>query len=939
MIRPCPTLRPSVQPGYRGLPKAPWLLACLALCTSLPVAAQDDISERVYYVPDVRAQFAALTHRADALGFGIGDSPDPTLCYHYQGIARSNGPGTPYLFVGKSGNQPPAPCFEWCNTIVPPLPCTRVGDGPGSLLVVRMGSREKTGERLRSNRISPGETANSKPDSRDTTVTVLTFDGKDEWPNFGHPGGMQAVGDVLVIPLETPYGPEPPTNLILFVDVSDPENPSLLSSFDPGESEEFSAGLVAVAPEPRGRHLMLVAGLANKEVRIFRSSLDKTGATVPLSSASLDWEHVDTFFADEDGPDTGQQICFDPSTSQPTSCWPVGSGAHQSLNFVREGNENGQLYLIGARNTGFGPLPGAGSDRIDLYRVEWEAGEFKLRWEDTKQVETFPSSEAADPFDIFAYEVANFAAASGTYVSPTGELILYATEHDNDGPSVDGKQTVKAGEWRHVDMVRRGSPTLGPTIEFGGPHVVEEGATTLLSAVGSQPVTQAWLQLWADPDYDDRYVVIDYPDRFKDTFGDFKDLDDALLGRGFSDQASSLRYFAPNGCTIRVNDDDFEDGNFPGSQTRTLPGVGIPVPFDDLNDVSPDTGGGDINDQLTSAQFFPDCDDYYNSSIDIDWDLDGIGDFDAQGNVVTYSAEFVDGPAEVAVLARATHPVDGQTTLGLTDVTVLNVAPTIESTIATDSLGRSVVDGAAPVLSNLPVTVTASFDDQFAFDTHTATIDWGDGTVTDETEADEFVEAVGAATVGRITHTHVYGSPGAYTVVITVLDDDGGSVSESFEITVLDPDAAIGEVANAIDDLLAMVTDPNAIALLLDARDALIGNNDGKANNGALDHLEGDRLNPPFLRLSDAIASLLALDATGAASTFDLQATLVLGAQALAVGSFERAAAANPLPQAAQKLEDAAAAISDAASLALSGDFMAAVDRLREAVRITESLY
>lgn len=34
------------------------------------------------------AQFNALTFRPDALGFDIGNSPDPTTCKHYEGIAR-----------------------------------------------------------------------------------------------------------------------------------------------------------------------------------------------------------------------------------------------------------------------------------------------------------------------------------------------------------------------------------------------------------------------------------------------------------------------------------------------------------------------------------------------------------------------------------------------------------------------------------------------------------------------------------------------------------------------------------------------------------------------------------------------------------------------------------------------------------------------------------
>ena len=114
------------------------------------------------------------------------------------------------------------------------------------------------------------------------------------------------------------------------------------------------------------------------------------------------------------------------------------------------------------------------------------------------------------------------------YVSPSGELIFYATEHDNDGPTDDlaqailGNGSVKAGEWRHIDMVRPNSPTLRPSAAVGGPYVVDEGASIVLSAVGRPPVTKAWIQLFEDPDYAERFIVVDYDDREKDNFDDFE---------------------------------------------------------------------------------------------------------------------------------------------------------------------------------------------------------------------------------------------------------------------------------------------------------------------------------------------------------------------------------------------------------------------------------
>jgi len=74
--------------------------------------------------------------------------------------------------------------------------------------------------------------------------------------------------------------------------------------------------------------------------------------------------------------------------------------------------------------------------------------------------------------------------------------------------------------------------------------------------------------------------VVDFLDWGKDDFDDFKNLDGSLLDlhRGFNDEASSWRWFAPVGCSIRANDDDFGDDDFPGEHTRTLNGTGGPEP-------------------------------------------------------------------------------------------------------------------------------------------------------------------------------------------------------------------------------------------------------------------------------------------------------------------------------------------------------------------------
>ena len=61
------------------------LVLTLVLGAAIPAHAQRPAS---WFVPDVVGQFNALTERADAMGFHIGESPNPSTCKHYQGLAR-----------------------------------------------------------------------------------------------------------------------------------------------------------------------------------------------------------------------------------------------------------------------------------------------------------------------------------------------------------------------------------------------------------------------------------------------------------------------------------------------------------------------------------------------------------------------------------------------------------------------------------------------------------------------------------------------------------------------------------------------------------------------------------------------------------------------------------------------------------------------------------
>lgn len=102
-------------------------------------------------------------------------------------------------------------------------------------------------------------------------------------------------------------------------------------------------------------------------------------------------------------------------------------------------------------------------------------------------------------------------------------------------------------------------------------------------------------------------------------------------------------------------------------------------------------------------------------------------------------------------------------------VTFGNVAPAVGALTATPSIQGV---GAS-------VSASASFTDVGTHDTHTAMIDWGDGS-----SAASMTESAGA---GSATGSHLYADVGIYAVSMTVTDDNGGATTVSTSVVVYDP--------------------------------------------------------------------------------------------------------------------------------------------------------
>ena len=95
-------------------------------------------------------------------------------------------------------------------------------------------------------------------------------------------------------------------------------------------------------------------------------------------------------------------------------------------------------------------------------------------------------------------------------------------------------------------------------------------------------------------------------------------------------------------------------------------------------------------------------------------------------------------------------------------LTVFNVDPVIASFASDATFEDKGEEGE-------PVNIMADFTDIGILDTHTAVVDWGDGS------APEMVTVIQGAGSGMVTGSHIYTNGGVYVVTLTLTDDDTGT--------------------------------------------------------------------------------------------------------------------------------------------------------------------
>lgn len=165
--------------------------------------------------------------------------------------------------------------------------------------------------------------------------------------------------------------------------------------------------------------------------------------------------------------------------------------------------------------------------------------------------------------------------------------------------------------------------------------------------------------------------------------------------------------------------------------------------------------------------------------------FDASASTDADGDALTYAWSFGDGATATGMVARHAYADDGSYAVSLTVTDAKGIDSTITTTVRVANVAPVItaIDLASPVAVGAPASLAARFTDAGSADTHTATIDWGDGST-----------SAGAVAGGAVTASHRYASAGLYTVAVTVRDDDAGATTAAAPTYVAVYDAAAGFV-------------------------------------------------------------------------------------------------------------------------------------------------
>lgn len=568
-----------------------------------------------------------------------GDGPEPpgpgenTSDEHYQGIARSFGVGTPYLYHSGSGSVLENP-DDYPDEEKSPEP-------RANIVVSKFGSAAEDGERLGGNRFTQ-RTDNAatspfgNPPPEDRIVNNVFIE------DYGHLGGMDTAGQILAASLERPldenYQPTDdltkPHGVIRFYDISNPASPQLIpgveiipsyySNIDGDAQGEV--GVVALTRLDDGTFFVAITAKENEDVLFYRSNgtnfydanfnfgpMQVEGAAPYATTRAF--EFLSATNTGGAGGELGPNDAF-----WPTNYDYFGNSvpaSHQSLNFITQ--TDGALYMIGSRNDCGGNSlicePGNDADDwIDLYSInitpsaDPQLGTVALTLVGQKEVET---------------KEGHFAHVGGSHVTPTGELIYYSGDGYNHED--DEANRLDIGELRSKTVMIGNEPIRGIVastyqgtftktaragagrfLEAGNLTLIQDGAETILQVAAGVPVRfdasvlQAFVEFYDEPSARTNQLMVEIDDRSENgVLWNFSKANDTGNSE-FNDDAEEVSYWLPRGTIARLYEDNVADTASDKIGTLAAPSLFSPGADDSVlrQDIDPD-----VRDEVTAMQF------------------------------------------------------------------------------------------------------------------------------------------------------------------------------------------------------------------------------------------------------------------------------------------------------------------------------------------------
>lgn len=328
---------------------------------------------------------------------------------------------------------------------------------------------------------------------------------------------------------------------------------------------------------------------------------------------------------------------------------------------------------------------------------------------------------------------------AASQIDPGADTFTYSFDWNNDGIYEIVDQTSPSAQYTFMD---NGIYTVGVNVrdDDGGIGT----ATTDVTVLDLAPTAQF---TWTPEPQNEGSVV-----QFTDQSTSWPDLIISWnwnFGDGGTGTTQNPTHaYGDNGiytATLTVTDDDGSTDTV--SHNVTIVNVAPSV------QAGPDQTGNESDTVSFSGSF---SDPGWLDTHTYAWDF---GDGGTASGTLTPTHVYSDNGIYTVTLTMTDD--DGGVGIDTMQVTVNNVAPTVDT-------GPDVAN-----YSGQTHQLTATFTDPGMLDTHTATIDWGDGSV-----------EAGVVGVGTVTGSHVYFVPGNYTITVTVFDDDGGVGSDSLVKTV-----------------------------------------------------------------------------------------------------------------------------------------------------------